>query len=165
MIGCELVYAGNEFYRETSHRARKPRRCGETGHEIAKGERYVYISAMTDGEFWTFSQSVRTYHLCRALNAVYNIRQGIKRGCVIPFDGLREVDDEDFGECGFGITEDFHPAVGRCFCAHLQRIPPKDGDGWPSWFHAATDADWQEVERVSREYSTCCVPEAKAVAP
>jgi len=166
MIGCDGEGSW-DFYFETLRTSKRARKCSETGHVVQKGEPYVSIRGKADGEFWRYSQSVKTYHLCRALHQVWAEKHGYSE-CVIAFGGLCEVEEEDLHEdYGFGIAENFHPEVARCFYTHLQKTLSLNSvyAEVKAWMRPASEEDWHEVEVLSRKYSAYCIPETPVQVP
>jgi len=55
MFNCVCIDADcySEFYSPSTRTAGKSHKCGECGCEIKPGEKYEYVSAKTDGFFWT----------------------------------------------------------------------------------------------------------------
>ncbi len=151
-IGCDLGSL-NEFYAESFHRSQKDRRCIELfdGY-IKKGDVYVSIRAKSDGEFWSECQSLKGYHLCRALHRMYAFVNGIAE-CVIPIGGLHEVNEEDLTTY-FGVSWEHNQSILRCL-ASVGVIGKfwENEDGEKVEIEPATDADWMEVTRLSLEYA------------
>jgi len=159
-IGCESGYS--EFYCERCYRRMsdvvRNRYCNETGFPIHMGERYVYISGKYDGEFWTFKQSLKAYHLCRALHEKWADENGYKE-CVIAFAGLQEVDEEDLPYFGIKTNEGDDAVFLRAlrWAKSIGEVIDLTYDITESKkviVGEITDADWEVIERYSLVYSS-----------
>ena len=109
-IGCESGYS--EFYYERCYRRMsnvvKNRYCNETGFPIHVGERYVYISGKFDGEFWTFKQSLKAYHLCRhdtVKGSAYCEQHHDKKCCVCGAQATHDCSQTGIGVCGAPLCD------------------------------------------------------------
>lgn len=153
-IGCDSG-SGCDFYTESCHRSRRLRRCIETRYPIEPGERYVAIRGLSDGDFWSLTQSLKGYHLCRALHQAFRVTNRddkylMAEGCVIAFGELRAVDESDLGYFareGAPERDLFRRAL--VWAGAL----PSDGIDEP------TEEDWSTISRLSWEYyPRQCVP-------
>lgn len=57
-----------EFYRQSTHTARQPHRCGECYRVIQPGERYRVATGRQNGEFWTAKQCAHCMRAARRAN-------------------------------------------------------------------------------------------------
>jgi len=74
-MGCECHYDGPmpSFYEQTRRKCRKPAMCCECGQTINKGDVYVYVVGVWEGDFDTF----KTCELC------WDLRKRCDFQCVV----------------------------------------------------------------------------------
>ena len=147
-IGCD--FGESSFYHESAHRSRKQRKCIETFRVIEPGEMYVSCRGVSDGEFWSEPQSLKAYHLCRALHTLYRVETG-QSECVIPFGGLPEVELYDITDY-FNIT-DYHKdgfMIRALKWANVLGPTWEQGDDGDEFLiHDVSDEDWERVTSLS----------------
>lgn len=83
-------WSSAEFYRQSTHTARQPHRCGECYRVIQPGERYLVATGRQNGEFWTAKQCA---HCMRAAELLTEHCRGFL------FGGVQE-DLEQHVDCG-----------------------------------------------------------------
>lgn len=159
-IGCEYESDGMWFPEKHIHRSAKQRKCIETFKTIEVGEPYVRLSGLSDGEFWSEDQSLKGYHICRALHQIWFAHNG-HRECVIMVGGLPEVDYSDLVDY-FGLAE-------TQIWATLLRVLKWAGvvrdsdhlneDSEPIAIGEPTEEDWNTVSALSRLFRPdVCAP-------
>ena len=151
LIGCENDGEWT-FLGSSVHVSRKQRKCHELRFvEIQPGDPYYAAKSVCDGEFDVFVQSMKAFHLCRALHQKFAIKHGYSE-CVIPFGGLSEVEPDDLYEYfGFDFERDA-PLLralkwAKILCSRFDPYKEHEQLG------PVTDEDWKIVTELSVAYA------------
>lgn len=150
MIGCDFD-SDWTFLGDSVQVSRKQRQCQEIhGVIIEPGEPYYRCKSVCDEGIDTFVQSMKAFHLCRALHQKFALKLG-RAECVIPFGGLRAVDADDIYDC-FGLDFEVDAFLFRAL-KWAKVISDKDAPEEGIEIGPVTDADWVQVTGLSLEYA------------